>query len=57
MFFEFIGYKLKSIMYVKNKINKKNFLFVNIIHSFLPRFVIPAKKKYSYFFVEYYINF
>lgn len=57
MFFEFVGYELNSLIYVKNKINKKNFLFVNVLSpAKQQRIIIASKQKYSYLLTDYYIN-
>lgn len=58
MFFEFIGYDLNNLIYVKNKINKKNFLFVNVFNPTKQhQIIIPTKKKYSYLLTDYYMSF
>jgi hypothetical protein len=57
MFFEFIGYELHNLITVRDKINKKNFLFVNVFNPDKPqRIVMPTKRKYTYLLTNYYMN-
>lgn len=47
MFFEFQGYTTPQLIWVKNKINKKNNLHVAFLQTQNKPFILAAKHKYS----------